>query len=64
MGGDGEESVRRVKWEELTRLMHALEEQHGWGEMDGREAYTRDEKPEHKSMVLGESVSVRVAHDR
>jgi hypothetical protein len=55
-GEEGEgDSVRRVKWDELVAVFHALEDKHGWAAMDGREAYTRDEKAEHKSMVLGES---------
>jgi hypothetical protein len=50
-----EESVRRVKWDELVTVMRALEGMHGWAPMDGREAYTKDKEESHKSRVLGTS---------
>lgn len=46
--------VKEVRWKELVAAMEALEKKHGWGEVDGTTAYTQDEKPEHKSNVLGE----------
>lgn len=49
-----EESVRKVKWEEMVTVMELLEKKFGWEAQDGRKAYTSDESESHKSMVLGE----------
>lgn len=50
---EDEHEVRRIKWEELVCVMQSLEGKSGYDKMDGREAYTRDEKESHKSNVLG-----------
>ena len=52
-GGHGSEQVRQKKWDELVAVTLALEKRYGWGARDGREAYTKDEAPSHKSRVLG-----------
>jgi hypothetical protein len=52
-----EETVRKVKWEEMVCVMEILEEKFGWDTRDGTKAYTSDESESHKSMVLGESGS-------
>lgn len=60
---DGEEmEVRKRRWDELVCVMMILEKEHGYAEMDGREVYTRDEKPEHKSNILGEFSGEGVGH--
>jgi hypothetical protein len=55
-----ETKARQIKWEEMQSAMKYLEKEHGWGEVDGTTAYTRDEDPSHKSMVLGEFQAARV----
>jgi hypothetical protein len=50
-----EKKSREVKWEELCWVESELERRFGWGVVDGTTVYTHDEKPSHKSMVLGES---------
>lgn len=56
-----EDKAKRTRWEELVCVMEHLEEKFGWGSMDGTEAYTKDEKPEHKSRILGESGGLSLA---
>jgi len=52
--GKDDPEARELRWKELVSILESLEEAHGWKSMDGTEAYTKDENPEHKSMVLGE----------
>jgi hypothetical protein len=54
-----ENKAREIKWEELVCVMEMLEERFGWAPQDGRKAYTRDESESQKSMVLGESSSMK-----
>lgn len=50
-----EMQLREIKWKELVCILECLEEQHGWSKVDGTSAYTHDDDPSHKSMVLGKS---------
>lgn len=50
-----QERAKRVRWGELVCAMERLEEKFGWKAIDGTAAYTKDEKPEHKTRILGES---------
>ena len=54
-GGDDLE-VRKTRWRELVCILEALETQYGYKSMDGREAYTRDKKEEHKSTYSDDGV--------
>ena len=48
-----ETEAKEIKWKELVCILDVLEKKFGWEEMDGSNAYTHDEDPSHKSMVLG-----------
>jgi hypothetical protein len=49
-----DERCRTVKWRELVCIFEKLERDHGWAAVDGKQFYTQDDKPSHKSNVLGE----------
>ena len=53
-GEELETETRKVKWDEVCCVMGELERRYGWGKVDGREVYTKDEDPSHKSNVMGE----------
>lgn len=56
-----ETEAKEIKWKELVCILDVLEKKFGWEEMDGSKAYTHDDDPSHKSMVLGEYGAERIA---
>lgn len=48
-----EAEAKEKRWKELLCVMETLEQRFGWEEVEGTEVYTKDEKPEHKSRILG-----------